>query len=137
MRKVMKFRRKPLVYEAIQWDGTIGGMMDVSRFAGVNSLKMSASGQLSINTLEGKHYASPQDWIVKGIKGEFWPVKPDIFAESYESAEEPDGNVHTMPLDDFQPHVESSQCWCQPVRMVTGPSGVEAWSHNKAKENVQ
>ena len=41
---------------------------------------------LVIHTLEGDHYASPGDYIIKGINGEFYPCKPDIFAKTYESA---------------------------------------------------
>lgn len=40
-----------------------------------------------INTLEGQHIVCPGDWIVTGIKGEHWPVKPDIFEETYEHSE--------------------------------------------------
>jgi hypothetical protein len=42
---------------------------------------------LSIPTLEGDHFASMGDWIIKGIKGEFYPCKPDIFEMTYEVAE--------------------------------------------------
>lgn len=132
----MKFRKKPVVIEAIKWNGTIGGMMDIKNFTGENS-KMSATGDLVIQTLEGPLKASPNDWIIKGIKGEFYPCKPDIFEATYEAVSEPDGNVHTVPLDDIQSHIESSNCWCQPVRMITGPIGVEAWSHNRAKDGLQ
>lgn len=81
----MKFRKKPVVIEAMQWDGTIGGMMDVKEFTGGNS-KMSGTGELSIYTLEGPLKASPKDWIIKGIKGEFYPCKPDIFEATYDPA---------------------------------------------------
>ena len=40
---------------------------------------------LSISTLEGAHWVSPGDWIIKGVKGEFYPCKPDIFAATYEA----------------------------------------------------
>lgn len=43
--------------------------------------------ELTIATLEGIHTASAGDWIIKGIKGEFYPCKPDIFAATYEPAE--------------------------------------------------
>jgi hypothetical protein len=50
---------------------------------------------------------------------------------------QPDGNIHTVPLDDYEPHIESSQCWCQPVMVERGPSGIEAWVHNRAKDLAQ
>lgn len=42
---------------------------------------------LAIRTLEGTMFADPGDWIIRGVKGEFYPVKPDIFAETYEPAD--------------------------------------------------
>ena len=42
---------------------------------------------LSISTLEGAHWVSPGDWIIKGVKGEIYACKPDIFAATYEPAE--------------------------------------------------
>ena len=45
-------------------------------------------GRLMVGTLEGKHLASPGDWIIRGIKGELYPCKPDIFAATYEPAEQ-------------------------------------------------
>ena len=45
-----------------------------------------------INTLEGKHYISPGDYIITGVKGERYPCKPDIFAMTYEAVEEGDNN---------------------------------------------
>jgi len=40
-----------------------------------------------IMTLEGAHYADPGDWIIRGVKGELYPCKPDIFAATYEAVE--------------------------------------------------
>ena len=45
---------------------------------------MTDSGQLVIHTLEGDMVAQPGDWIIKGVKGELYPCKPDIFEETYE-----------------------------------------------------
>jgi len=42
-----------------------------------------------IHTLEGWHLVSPYDWIIKGVKGEFYPCKPDIFAMTYEEESKP------------------------------------------------
>jgi hypothetical protein len=42
----------------------------------------------AIKTLEGWHEVAPVDWIIQGIRGEFWPCKPDIFAETYEAVEQ-------------------------------------------------
>lgn len=91
-----KFRKKPVVIEAVIWDGT--NFDEVSNFtkefhghkkayedAEEGSIK---SGQYSIRTLEGIMTASKGDYIIKGVKGEFYPCKPDIFSETYEPVSE-------------------------------------------------
>lgn len=50
---------------------------------------------------------------------------------------EHDGNVHVVPTDDYQKHIESSQCWCQPVMIERAITGIEVWSHNRAKDVIQ
>ena len=86
----MKFRKKPVVIEAIQLTET--NIVDIGNFigehknypeckiAGINP----ATGKFTIKTLEGDHIANVGDWIIKGIKGEFYPCKPDIFEETYD-----------------------------------------------------
>jgi hypothetical protein len=93
-----KFRKKPVVIEAVQWTGSnvnemLGFALTVASLSrkdhklpdGVGVL---AGGILIIETLEGDMQASPNDWIIKGVKGEFYPCKPDIFAATYEAVEE-------------------------------------------------
>ena len=88
----MKFRKKPVVIEAIQWDGTLKGyelikavFLDlrdgsITKYAPANQ----AYGW-RIMTLEGSSYdVASGDWIIRGIKGEFYPCKPDIFEATYE-----------------------------------------------------
>jgi hypothetical protein len=90
-----KFRKKPVVIEAVKWDGqSIDPMMEFLRsgapwpatdgyiHGGIGFTP--PSGELTIPTLEGTHTARPGDWIIKGIKGEFYPCKPDIFEATYE-----------------------------------------------------
>lgn len=91
----MKFRKKPVVIEAMNWTGD--NLSDVIDFTGLNvsaahwtkeELEATVKNKgLKIFTLEGPLNASAGDWIIKGIKGEFYPCKPDIFAASYEPAE--------------------------------------------------
>ena len=52
-----------------------------------------------IHTLEGNHDVRLYDWIARGIKGEFWPIKPDIFAATYEPAEPQDGEGGTQATE--------------------------------------
>ena len=74
----MKFRKKPVVIEAVQWfkDGDHPKVMPYSA---------SGNGPFSIITLEGRMTVTPGDWIITGVKGEHYPCKPDIFAMTYES----------------------------------------------------
>jgi hypothetical protein len=90
-----KFRKKPVVIEAVQFTGANGweiqDFMEM-RLQEEYDLDGDSLG-LIIPTLEdganqqAKHVASPGDWIIKGIKGEFYPCKPDIFAATYEEVE--------------------------------------------------
>lgn len=80
-----------------------------------------------INTLEGGHVVTPGDWIATGVKGEHWPIKPDVFAKSYELASlptlSPTQEVDKMPrTDDREPfsddgmyegYLESDIDWCR------------------------
>ena len=82
----MKFRKKPVVIEATQWfkDGdhpAVGAYFPTGKGAG----RSLTHGWIS--TLEGGHIVSPGDWIIRGIQGEHYPCKPDIFEMTYEVAE--------------------------------------------------
>lgn len=83
-----KFRKKPVVIEAEQWDG--GSIECVRAVAGLMGkvLGRVCDSSLLIETLEGKMTALPGDWIIKGVKGEFYPCKPEIFAATYERVED-------------------------------------------------
>ena len=83
-----KFRKKPVVIEAMQWTGD--NESDVFEFtsgAAVRNEKEFLEKSLVIQTLEGRMLADQGDWIIKGIKGEFYPCKPDIFEDTYELVE--------------------------------------------------
>ena len=83
----MRFRKKPIVIDAIQFDGTkksaLGIALILSIPVGVSFYNGNMK-EMQIRTMEGLHTASKGDWIIKGIKGEFYPCKPDIFAATYE-----------------------------------------------------
>jgi len=91
-----KFRKKPVEILAHQWTGE-------------NTLEMLAwinhpnarfeDGYLVIPTLEGNHFATKGDWIIKGIKGEFYPCKPDIFEATYEHVTMSDTMSFSTALD--------------------------------------
>ena len=80
------FRKKPVVIEAIQYRGE-EDFNFVRLFVGnAVPIHQIGNGKLGITTLEGVMEANPGDWIIKGIKGEFYPCKPDVFAATYEPA---------------------------------------------------
>ncbi len=88
----MKYRKKPVVIEAVQlrWDtwsemcdhAGVGRLLD-NKPQGVEGLPNNAIG-MDIPTLEGLMRADENDWIIKGVKGEIYPCKPDIFEATYE-----------------------------------------------------
>lgn len=81
---IHKFVKKPIVVNAIQWDGH--NEYEVMKFVGSHCLILEpfkGKKDLVIHTLEGDHHASINDWIVQGVKGEFYPVKPDIMEWTY------------------------------------------------------
>lgn len=88
----MKYRKKPVVIEAVQFlngDGrsTIKECLDfVSNKADLIEL-CNENHVLVIRTLEGEITASDGDFIIKGVKGEFYPCKPDIFEATYEKVD--------------------------------------------------
>lgn len=77
----MKFRKKPVVIEAIQWNGE--NQIELGLFMNVLTLE-TMMDKAYIQTLEGTMTATVGDWIIKGVKGEFYPCKPDIFESTYE-----------------------------------------------------
>ncbi len=88
--KPCKFRKKPVVIEAVQWhpDKTPGDFrrgryynyrLGVDRF-GVEYTVL----EVGLRTLEGFMHIKPGDWIITGVKGERYPCKPDIFEATYE-----------------------------------------------------
>ena len=79
-----RFRKKPVVIEAIQYDGH--NAIAVLAWAKTDSITEDFMGGIEIETLEGTMRAEVNDWIIKGIKGEFYPCKPDIFAATYDPA---------------------------------------------------
>jgi len=82
------FRKKPVVIEAREL--TRDNAADIMAWCGSNAWwsrpPMGAVTGIIVPTLEGQHEASFGDWIIQGVKGEFYPCKPDIFAATYEPA---------------------------------------------------
>lgn len=105
----MKYRKKPVEVEAMRLEGTTGDFHAVYKWVESNTLGSfepldviegrkpypasgvsidPRDGRLIISTLEGLHWADPGDYIIRGVQGEFYPCKPDIFEATYERVEE-------------------------------------------------
>jgi hypothetical protein len=78
----MKFRKKPVVIEAMQWTGE--NTTELLHWMFPDIEPEATANNLTIKTIEGEMRATPMDWIIRGIKGEFYPCKPDIFDQTYE-----------------------------------------------------
>jgi hypothetical protein len=93
---VTRFRKKPIVIDAWQFTDAASAqrIMDVARDAGVTIAFVAGNpanpipAHMVIPTLEGPMTALPGDWIIRGVAGEFYPCKPDIFTASYEEVPE-------------------------------------------------
>lgn len=81
---VHQYRKKPVEVSAIQWTGH--NNKEVRDFTGGN-VKPALSGRVYIDTLEGRLEIKPGDYIIRGVKGEYYPCKPDIFEATYEAVE--------------------------------------------------
>ena len=88
-----KYRKKPVIIEAIQWNGLnpteiiefVGQDLIVETYdAGYQAGTAPLAVSLKIKTLEGNMNVSIGDYIIKGVQGEFYPCKPDIFEQTYE-----------------------------------------------------
>ena len=75
------FRKKPVVVAAWQFDGKRLPILPSE------PLSWADGGKLRVATLEGDMFVSPGDWIIRGVKGELYPCKPDIFEATYEREE--------------------------------------------------
>jgi hypothetical protein len=80
------YRKKPVVIEAVRWTGDNYADV-VAPFLRGQDHFVSRSDKVAIRTLEGTMDADVGDWIIKGVQGEFYPCKPDIFAATYEAVE--------------------------------------------------
>lgn len=84
----MKYRKKPIIIDAIQWDGTVETAQFLVRWGEGHIIWYFNQNYISIMTLEGTMNVNINDWVIRGTKGEFYPCKPDIFSDIYELVEE-------------------------------------------------
>ena len=82
----MKFRTKPCEIEAVQWTGQ--NIKEIMQFTLDTDNVRIEDGELVVSTLEGDMKASVGDYIIKGLRGEYYPCKPDVFCKKYEPCEQ-------------------------------------------------
>jgi hypothetical protein len=87
------FRKKPVVIEAMQFTG-LDSYLEIAAWMKASGDTSALAGEVEyrtpimlVHTLEGTVAANPGDYIIRGVKGEFYPCKPDIFEATYEPAE--------------------------------------------------
>lgn len=84
----MKYRKKPVIIEAIQFEDNSDRIIEIHEFMGGDTIRVNYEDKdnpyLKIETLEGTMKASVGDYIIKGVNEEFYPCKPDIFEKTYE-----------------------------------------------------
>lgn len=87
-----RFRKKPVEIEAMQWvhdapQSAAPVLSWIREHSGVATFAPLTGPAIVISTLEGDMHASSGDWIIRGVQGEFYPCKPDIFAQTYDDLE--------------------------------------------------
>jgi len=82
---VKTYKKKPVEIQALEWTGV--NQDELYNFVPAHIRREEADG-LYLTTLEGDHKANIGDFIIRGVKGEFYPCKPDIFALTYDEVEE-------------------------------------------------
>jgi hypothetical protein len=88
-----KYRKRPVLIEAMKWDGTATGATPIIDWilSGDGTARYDGDGPasvLAIDTLEGTMAGWSGDYIIKGVQGEFYPCKPDIFEATYEAVDD-------------------------------------------------
>jgi len=120
---IEQWRKKPVVIQAVQYTGENDG--DIMNFAGVSCSGHRPDG-LHLTTLEGELHVSKGDFVIKGVKGEFYPCKPDIFESTYEPASQPSPPTGKPLRAEVMEAIE----WVQEVVRI------ENWNHPLLREKI-
>lgn len=87
---IQRYVKKPIPIEAIKWTGH--NFDEIINFMGDKHPVFDGENNVIIQTLEGEMRANPGSWIIRGIEGEYYPCRGDIFETTYEPYEEPQFN---------------------------------------------
>ena len=102
-----RFTKRPVTIEAIQWDGTAQTLDDLTAWSRQHTLpggiipipNADRDNRLIIHTLEGTMRGDVGDWVIKGVNGEFYACKPDIFEATYQPADDHVEGEQADPTD--------------------------------------
>ena len=153
-----RYRKKPVEVEAVRWDGTPEGSTPILDWIlstgdrgahwdyphdeirhvmddGTEQGCPASPGGLFIRTLEGEMRADAGDWIIRGVAGEFYPCKPEIFAATYEKASAPSERIR------YRPRPSERSMWVRfwlTIAFVLGVEmllafGLDAWWGEEAR----
>jgi hypothetical protein len=86
--KIETYIKKPIAIQAVKWDDTEPAWMKLIAMGAKDAIGFTREGELFIDTLEGEMICPLGSYIIKGIRGEFYACKEEIFNESYEKVEE-------------------------------------------------
>jgi hypothetical protein len=122
----MKYRKKPVVIEAMQWKGMLDNFDDKAKvtewinymdnFEGwymknTDQPAIFQGDKMVLPTLEGEMKANPGDWIIIGVNGEAYPCKPDIFEKTYEPVVEQKTPSEVLGPQDKGVHIPMNLGW--------------------------
>lgn len=136
----MKYRKRPVEVQAIQWFDTPESTKEVAEFKpdGVAFVETKPDGRrrLQIPTLEGTMEATPGDWIIKGIQGEIYPCKPEIFHATYEPASKQMTDLDLPPLSRVNGNYWKAMCFDYAREVANANKGIARLvARNKWLEN--
>ena len=127
---IKKYRKKPIAIDAVQWTGD--NLAELRKLEGFNAVHTCFSGKLNINTYEGVMNASVGDYIIKGVQGEFYPCKPDIFEQTYEEVR--DSKTEEQPT--IEPERKTGKWIVVDDGIISGKCSVCGWEAYMYEDDV-
>jgi hypothetical protein len=128
----VKYIKKPVIIEAIQW---LGSLPLPEEFSKMGFMEHENGYDLEIDTLEGVMICRMNDYIIKGVKGEFYPCKPDIFEMTYEVVNEHSWKAIPINLHDLQGE-EGMRIKFKSVKETLDQRITEALKHGKIIDRI-
>jgi len=129
---IQRFRKKPVVVEAFQFTAEMrkGPLLFGLTWSGSSMADL----VVYCETLEGRMKVSDGDWIIRGVKGEFYPSKPDIFEATYQAADQEDVALTKAKLwlhrVDISPHIHPAMAGLLERYLAASVEECQAWNQS-------